>query len=128
MSRAMICFTVAAVLSGCGSAGTAPRRGSSDVLTRDEIVASSAATAYDAVRQLRPNFMRSRGQSSIQSPGAAMPVVYVDNIARGGLDALRDIRAGDVAEIRYVSASDATTRYGTGHSGGVIEVELRAGR
>jgi hypothetical protein len=27
-----------------------------------------------------------------------------------------------VKEIRYISASDATTRWGTGHSGGVILV------
>jgi hypothetical protein len=41
------------------------------------------------------------------------------------LATLQQIRAIDVQEIRYLSATEATTPYGTGHVGGVIEVTTR---
>jgi len=34
----------------------------------------------------------------------------------------------DIETMRYLSASDATIRYGTGYIGGVIEVTMRRGR
>ena len=41
---------------------------------------------------------------------------------RGGVEELRSIRAEHVVEIRYMSASEATTRFGTGYTGGLILV------
>jgi hypothetical protein len=38
---------------------------------------------------------------------------------------LRNVRVTDIREIRHLSSPEATTRYGTGHAGGVIHVLLR---
>jgi hypothetical protein len=38
---------------------------------------------------------------------------------------LRNVRVMDIREIRYLSDPEATTRYGTGHAGGVIHVLLK---
>jgi hypothetical protein len=46
----------------------------------------------------------------------------MDNVRLGTVDVLRRIDAALVEEVRYVNAKDATTRYGTGHAGPVIEV------
>jgi outer membrane cobalamin receptor len=51
-----------------------------------------------------------------------MPVVYVDNVRFGDLETLQSIPITGIAEIRYMSGPDATTRWGTGVLGGVIEV------
>ena len=58
----MLDLVVPLVLLGC-----APHqhpRGSfdSNLITEDEIVASHAATAYDAIHKLRANFLSSRGK------------------------------------------------------------------
>jgi hypothetical protein len=45
----------------------------------------------------------------------------------GDLSFLRSIRTNQVEEIRHMSGSDATTRYGTGYGGGTIEVRSRGG-
>jgi hypothetical protein len=37
------------------------------------------------------------------------------------------MNADNIETMRYLSPSDATTRYGTGYAGGVIEVTLRRG-
>ena len=55
-------------------------------------------------------------------PDANYPKVIINNMQRGELDLLRSIRAEVVADIRYVNARDATTRYGIGFRGGAIEV------
>lgn len=117
----LLAITVACATSGGSRAATGGR----DVITREEILAANVSTAEEVVRRLRPEFLRSRGQSSAD-PNANRPVVYVDGVRAGGPEALRNIAANDVREIRYISAADATTRYGTGHVGGVIEVRIRS--
>jgi hypothetical protein len=54
-----------------------------------------------------------------------MPLVYVNGVRYGEPQTLRNLRVQEVEEIRFISATDATTRWGTGHTGGVIEVMLR---
>jgi hypothetical protein len=54
--------------------------------------------------------------------GDSPPLVYMHNQRYGGVEWLRIFQSDNIAEIRYVNARDATTRWGTGHSGGVIEV------
>ncbi|MEJ2217104.1 MAG: hypothetical protein P8099_10865 [Gemmatimonadota bacterium] len=118
---------VLALVAGCASGGagngdSAPRaRRSSDIITAEELQqATGLSTAYDAVQRLRPQFLRIRGPSTIA--GAEGPRVYVNGMERGGVDALRQIGIMEVKEIRYINARDATTKYGTGVSQGVIEV------
>jgi hypothetical protein len=115
-------LSIAACASGGGERRTLQAR---NVITAAEVTESNANTAYEAIRQLRPHFLQSRGPTSIQDPGAGEPVVYVNGVRYGAPRVLESIRAMDVEEIRFLSASDATTRYGTGHAGGVIEVRTR---
>jgi hypothetical protein len=118
-------LVIALVAAACASSGGAAR-GDRDVITLEQIQSVSASTAMDVIQRLRPEFVRGRGRSSVQDPTAQFPVVYVDGVRTGGLEALRSISAIDVREIRYVNSTDATTRYGTGHTGGVIEVRIRS--
>ncbi|CAN5786016.1 hypothetical protein BH23GEM10_BH23GEM10_07910 [soil metagenome] len=109
-------------LAACATAGPARRASSSDVISRAEIETSRASNAYELVQQLRPQFLRSRGPSSMRDPRAGYPVVYINDVSHGSVDVLRTIRLEEIDEIRYISSSDATTRWGTGHAGGVIQV------
>lgn len=110
-----------AAIAGCGTTSGA-RSGSSDVLTRQEIQAAQASNAYELLQQLRPQFLRNRGALSIRDPTAGQVVVYMNDVHYGDVDSLRTIAIEEIDEIRYISAADATTRWGTGHAGGVIQV------
>jgi hypothetical protein len=112
------------LLVACGTARGGPNRGSSDLLTHAEIAQSNATNAYDLLQQLRPQYLRSRGTFSIRDPRPAYPVVYVQDIRHGDLSSLRTIMIDAIEEVRFLSASDATTRWGTGHPAGVIHVML----
>lgn len=108
------------LVTACAVSGT--RRSSGSVLTRDEISSANGATAFEVLQELRPHFLRGRGPASGMNPTAAYPTVYVNDFRAGGLDALRSIRVAEIEEIRFISGSDATTRWGTGHGAGVIQV------
>jgi hypothetical protein len=56
--------------------------------------------------------------------------VFRDGVQLGtGSEALRIIPASELLEIRYYTPSDATTKFGSRHTGGVIDVKTnRAGR
>lgn len=109
-------------LVACATTTPARRGASSDILTLEEIQVSRAGNAYELLQELRPQFLRSRGAISVNDPRAGYPVVYVNDVLHGDLETLRSILVREIDEIRYISASDATTRWGTGHTGGVIQV------
>jgi hypothetical protein len=96
-----------------------------DVILGDEIQTTTAVTARDAVRRLRPHWLRRRGPVSLRNPNADAVVVYLDGVRFGGPESLRTIVASSVLMIRHLNASDATTRFGAGHAGGAILVQTQ---
>ena len=96
-------------------------RSSRNVITAEEIAEVDALTAYEAVERLKPAFLR-RGRVNMQDDTRTYPIVYLDAMRFGGIDDLRRIRTADVYRIEYLSGSDATTRFGTGHTGGALLV------
>ena len=58
-----------------------------------------------------------------RATAASIPIIiYMDDVRLGEPSSLTNIPASRVKEIRFMNARDATTRYGTGHSSGVILV------
>ncbi len=113
-------------LSACATTGTGSSSGRrTDVITAEEIAQQDGLrTAYDVIRRLRPQFLRRRGVASLSASSDDI-VVYLDGIRTGGVEVLRNIDAATVREIRRINSRDATTKYGTGHSQGAIEVVTR---
>ena len=95
-------------------------------ITEDEIVASRATTAYDAIQKLRANFLTYRGETSLnKSRSTPYPTVYLDGQEFGPISILRTIPAAHVSTIRLYRSWEATTKYGPRNMGGVIEVSTR---
>ena len=108
-----------------------------DLITQAEIQdrAPDATNAYEVVTRLRPHFLRERssgttpnsmttgGNRTVQAE--RQPVVVYVNGAKSNVPtvSLREIHSTSVIEILYLNASDATTRYGTGHNNGAILVK-----
>lgn len=127
LRRSLFTLLAGAILAACsGNPGTDSPNRQRDLISPEEIAELNVSTAYDVVRQLRPEYLRSRGTMSLREAGGEYAVVYLNGMRLGGLDQLNSIRATDVQMIRYISASDATTRWGTGHTGGVIEVVVKS--
>ena len=98
--------------------------GGSGTITREQLAELGQFSALQVVRRLRPQWLRTRGAANFD--GAQLtPVVFVDFSPRGGIRELEHISSDDVERINFMSARDATTRYGTGYPGGIIEVISR---
>lgn len=122
---------------GASSSGGAPQpaRGSANLITEEEIARGTYQTALEIVQSLRPAMTRYRatttsasGSSAGYTDAAAASggvVVYMDESRLGEVASLSSIPAQRVREIRYINSRDATTRWGTGHSSGVIQVITR---
>jgi len=57
--------------------------------------------------------------------GTSSAKVFVDGILMGDPTVLRDYQVADIREARFIPSADATMRWGTGYSGGAIEVITR---
>jgi hypothetical protein len=136
MNRIVIFLSGALALGGCASNAattpastpattSAPRR-ITDLITSEELATVAHDDLYAAISQLRPTYFVTRG---VTSPGVAtapeVVQVYVDGAHRGDLQSLHQIQASDVKEVRHLSATEATQRYGTGHTMGAILVTTR---
>lgn len=124
--RCLMLLIPAAIL-----ACAAPRQGPGEmnhpqIITEDEIVASRATTAYEAIQKLRANFLTYRGETSLsKSRSTPYPTVYLDGQEFGPIATLRTIPASQIASIRLYRAWEATTKYGSRNMSGVIEVSTR---
>lgn len=89
-----------------------------DRLTAADFAMTSERSLEGAIGALRPSYLRTnyRGES---------PTVFVNGIQASSPRVLRDVPASDVVEVRFLRGFEATTRYGSIHSGAVIEVTLR---
>jgi TonB-dependent Receptor Plug Domain len=111
---------VAAV--GCASGGTAGPGIDRNVITESELRSVPASNLYELIEKVRPNFLRSRGASSISMPGGEYAVVYLDGRSYGDLASLRSLIPSQVSQVRYYDASTAASRFGMISATGVIDV------
>ena len=116
---------VVVALAACAGNGIVSLEADRNVITTPELVDSNAPHALEAVQRLRPEYLRTRGPSSLLNPTAMGPAVFVDGLLLGGVEVLADIPIGELARIQYFKAWDATTRFGDGYPNGVIAVSTK---
>jgi hypothetical protein len=70
---------------------------------------------------------RESGSAYADSDGSGaaqfLPVLYIDEIKRTGVDDLRALRPADIFEMRFLTGTQASGRYGSGHENGAIVVK-----
>ena len=133
MLKLTVGMAVALLAVSCASSGTPARSDSGmqptsrnrNVIAAEELTDSKARDAHHAVQLLRPDWLRSRGSVSMRDPTPTRVIVYVDGQRYGGASSLEQFRLGSFKELRYYNGSEATSRWGTGHAGGVIYLTTR---
>ncbi|HJU91033.1 MAG TPA: hypothetical protein VJ672_16730 [Gemmatimonadaceae bacterium] len=133
--RTIGCISVvvaALTFHGCASRGNETVSGSRRLITSQEIEQSRAPNAYAVIERLRGEFLAPRQNPRLPRPGDTayrsepiFPTVYVDGMAYGHMYSLRNIPASEVSQIRFLTASQAQQKYGSGHPVGIIEVETK---
>lgn len=122
-----------ACASGSGGgvvpSGTAAAPGNSNraVITGEELSGTHETSLYDAVQRLRPDWLRTRGPSSLAAgmagnPGPDAVNVYQDAQKLGSVEVLRSMSLVRATSLRYYTAAEAQLRFGTGNPNGVIQI------
>jgi hypothetical protein len=145
LRRLVLAVVGFSLVAGCasssassGTSGTSQplmgRRGNANWITEDEIrtLGAQVDNAYDLVDRLRPSMMRSRASTTTARDGSMGAqtinvMVYLDDVRIGEVAAMRNIPANQVKEVRYLTPTDATQRWGTGHASGAIQVVTKKG-
>jgi len=119
---------------GTDTAAAKPRlpKPKANLISAEEIASlgGTVQTAFGIVQRLRPAMLRARSGSASRSEAGSSSnetssneiQVYLDNQKMGGARALEEILLFQIQEIRYLSANDATTLFGTGNAAGAIQV------
>ncbi|MGD2154575.1 MAG: hypothetical protein PVG79_14995 [Gemmatimonadales bacterium] len=126
-----IVLAVAASLVACASGAgsgteTGGARPSRNVLTAEEIAeVRTVHNAYDAVAQLRPQWLTPRPSRSTSDPTPRVPTAFVDRMELSGLQAMRTVSVGEILEIRHFEGGEAVARFGRRYDAGVIQIITR---
>ncbi|MDP3911932.1 MAG: TonB-dependent receptor plug domain-containing protein [Gemmatimonadales bacterium] len=106
-----------------------------DLITAEEIAATGARTAWDALRRTAPYLnmsergsgepavMRRRGKSTIILNDA--PIVMLDGVRLADFRNLSMIPANTIDHMVVIRGIDATTYYGTNAVGGVVLIKTK---
>jgi hypothetical protein len=141
LRRAVLALCAIAITTGAAGAQTVlkpPGRGP-NYITLEEIQAASATDAYDLVRSLRPQWLKSADHQTIRTKPVVtagmngMPVantvidepeivVYLDNIRYGTPESLRELAVEQMFSLEFVTPAKATMRWGGGHLHGAIAI------
>ncbi len=118
----------AAAVMACASAGgggTTVDANNPNIITGDQIAASAQTNAYDVVSRLRPNFLKSRGRTTVYGQGSDYATVFLDGQSYGDLSSLRNIAASQISSIHFIRGTDAVTTYGMQYGAGVIDIRTK---
>ena len=105
------------------------------LITQEQIAASGARTAWDALRLTVPTIqlretrgnaarIQRRGRTSIYLDDQVG--VVLDNVRVADLQMLQQIAAADIFKIQVLNAMDATTYFGGTSASGVVIITTRA--
>ena len=127
--RPLSVLIAAAVLAcasaGSGSSGTSVDPSNPNIITAAQISASQQSNAYDVVSRLRPNFLKSRGRTTVYAQGSDYATVFLDGQPFGDLSSLRNISASQIRSIKFIRGTDAVTTYGMQYGAGVIDISTK---
>jgi hypothetical protein len=124
----LLSILAAATVMACASAGgggTTLDANSPNIITSDQIAASAQTNAYDVVSRLRPNFLKSRGRTTVYGQGSDYATVFLDGQSYGDLSSMRNIAASQISSIHFIRGTDAVTTYGMQYGAGVIDIRTK---
>lgn len=127
-SLSLVLLSALVLTTGCAVTSASPGTQSGtdrDRITREQLEAIPPTTVFEAVKRYHQEWLRGRSATVRSTTGRTYPQVFVDGRPYGPLDSLHGFVTESVESIRFISATDATTRYGTGYPAGIIEIITR---
>ena len=112
----------------CASAGTSTGGSAGhdyNVITAGEVAASTAQNAYEMINKIRPQYLKTRGRTTVLLDTPDRASVFMDGVLFGTPDALKTIATSQIREVRFYPATDAGIKFGSQYGAGVIDIKTR---
>ena len=122
---ALVSASAACSSTGTTSGGAARANSNRNVISAADLANANDVTVFDAIRRLRPAWLRVRGRGMVDINRESTIPVYIDGVLSGSTRLLGRIQPSRVQEIRYLEPNDAEIRYGSSHRDGAIRVTLK---
>jgi hypothetical protein len=114
------------ITGGCAAQSAGATAGTRhNLVTATQLEGTGHVNLYDALRTIRPNFLRTR--TPAQGASAEVPVkVYVGGMQMiDGMDHLRQLTTRTVQEVEFLEPHQANVRFGGNNSGGALLIILK---
>ena len=120
-------FLVTLTTTAVGGCAGATQQATSDKpsrnqLTRDQLAAANTTNLYDAISKVRPEWLSTRGPTSVTNSTPTSVDVFMNGSMLGKAEYMKELGILDVTTVRYWDAASASARFGMGHPRGVIEI------
>jgi len=127
MKHLVVVACLTAGVAGCWRHRAAPALPAGhDLITAYELERVSDMTLFEAVRRLRPHFLRNRSVTAHGRAPSRQLMLYVNGEKMDSIDDLRRLWPSDVEEVRFYEPQLANTYFARyNNAGGAIAVKLR---
>jgi len=120
----MLVMAVTSCVTASAGAGSGASAG--DVITAAELEQHQGEDLLALIMRSRPTWLHMRRQPTADQPDTNPMVVVIDGVPQQpGLDPLRVLKVSDLRDVRRLSPSDATMRFGTNMTAGAILVTTK---
>jgi hypothetical protein len=120
----MLVMAVTSCVTASAGGGTGGSAG--DVITAAELEQHQGEDLLALIMRSRPTWLHMRRQPTADQPDTNPMVVVIDGVPQQpGLDPLRVLKVSDLRDVRRLSPSDATMRFGTNMTAGAILVTTK---
>lgn len=126
MNRKLFALASLAGSLACASAPASGPGMNLQLITQQEIEKTTAKNAYEVVRKLRPSYLTSRGQITINAKNdETTPSVYVNGQPFGPTEMLKSIPVASIAEIRLYHAGEVPPQWEQNNPSGLIAIRTK---
>ena len=117
-------LAVLASSAACASRNAATTgAGSRNLVTTAELASAGDVHLHDALTRVRPTMLQPRIGGGTTGVSAAGISVFFDGMQMmEGVQALREIAAKNIAEVRFLEPQQANARFGGNHANGALLV------
>ena len=114
------------LLGACAAQSTSATAGTRhNLVTTEQLERSGHVNLYDALRTIRPNFLRTRAPAQ-GATGEAPIKVYVGGMQMiDGMDHLRQLTTRAVQEVEFLEPHQANARFGGNNAGGALLIIMK---
>ena len=123
--RTAVVMVALAGATACASQGAGSSTTRHNLVTTEQLSRAGDVNLYDALRTVRPSFLRTRQPANASMPEVPIRVYMGGLQMMEGLEHLRQVMAKNVQEVEFLEPHQANARFGGSNTGGALVIVMK---